>query len=346
MKIIRLAGFVGGEYLNSSIVSQLLTEAAGEDITVHLSTQGGNVYDGVEIYNLINNYEGKKKLILGGTVASIGSYIATAFDEVEAQDISIFMVHNASNFVYGDYLELRNQADRLEKLNKHIADRLARFTNKKVEDVLALMAEESWYYGKEILDNGFATSYVETGKAQGNPKDVLDFAQNSFHKSFNSVAVFMGTPKPKKEEEIMPISKEDLKKEFTFEQVVDAYEAKGKLITVEQIAKLDALNAMGITDPAVQIKGLQDAVNAGKKTIIDAELDKVFGKAEPTNLLRTRADELTLAGKTVDEIRKDPIAVMLAGKRADSGSEENVLGFVEPDKKPAEDKDAIKVVRY
>jgi len=118
------------------------------------------------------------------------------------------------------------------------------------------------------------------------------------------------------------------------------------LITKEQLATLEALNVLGIKDPAVEIKALQEAVDASKKTIQDAELEKVFGKEAPTNLLRTRADELTLAGKTVDEIRRDPIAVLLAGKKADTDSSENIIGSVELGKKPTEDKDAIKVERY
>ena len=346
MKIIRLSGYVGSEEFDNSRVSQLLNEANGEDITVHLNTMGGNVYEGVEIYNLIANYTGKTKVIMGGLVASIGSYIASAFDEIEAQDISIYMIHNASNIAYGDYLVLRKEADSLESLSKHIANRLSKSSGKSVEDVLALMSAESWYYGKEILDNGFATSYVETGKAQDNKQNVLTFAKNNFHESFNRVAFYSGTPKPKEEEKIMPITKEELKKEFTFEQVVDAYDAKGKLITGEQLAKLEALNALGITDAATQIKDLQEAVDASKKTIQDAELEKVFGKEDPANLLRIRADELTLAGKTVDEIRRDPIAVLLAGKKADTDSSENIIGSVELDKKPTEDKNAIKVERY
>ena len=71
------------------------------------------MYEGVAIYDLFANYSGGKTLIMGGLVASIGSYIATAFDKVIAQDISIYMIHNVSTCVCGDYLELRKEADHL-----------------------------------------------------------------------------------------------------------------------------------------------------------------------------------------------------------------------------------------
>ena len=210
MKIIRLSGYVGFD-ITSASVADALASANGEDIEVHLNTQGGQVYEGVAIYDLFANYSGGKTLIMGGLVASIGSYIATAFDKVIAQDISIYMIHNVSTCVCGDYLELRKEADALEKLNGHVGDRLARFSKKSNEDILGLMAAESWYYGKEIIDGGFATEYRETGKGNLGTNDV-DIAKLKYHNGMKQVAAFLGEPPKKpKEEKIM-----------TLQEIIDA----------------------------------------------------------------------------------------------------------------------------
>ena len=69
----------------------------------------------------------------------------------------------------------------LEKLNKHIADRLSRFSKKGIDEVLNLMDEETWYYGKEIVDAGFATDFLETGKASDQASNVLDIEKYKYH---------------------------------------------------------------------------------------------------------------------------------------------------------------------
>ena len=57
MKIIEISGDIGWEVLASDIRRQL-TDAAGEDIEVQISSPGGIVPEGFEIFNLLKNYPG------------------------------------------------------------------------------------------------------------------------------------------------------------------------------------------------------------------------------------------------------------------------------------------------
>jgi ATP-dependent protease ClpP protease subunit len=312
MKRIYLSGYVGYD-LTSGMVKQWLDEADGEEIEIHLNTQGGVVTEGIAIYDLIDKYTGKKSCLMGGLVASIGSYIATACQKVTAQDITVYMVHNAANWCFGDYHDMQNESESLEKLNKHIADRLSRFSGKPLEEVLKLMDEETWYYGKEIVDAGFATDFLETGKASDQASNVLDIEKYKYHERLKSVAAYFGTPpdKPKEEEmkfeDFLTAAKDFVKSgEFKLDGALDLFGAKDKLITDKQKAALDAL---GENDPAELIKKAKEA----EKAALNAQLDEAFGKE---GNLRLYADEQTEKGKTIDEIRKMPIAVALAAERA------------------------------
>lgn len=312
MKRIYLSGYVGYD-LTSTMVKQWLDEANGEEVEIHLNTQGGIVTEGIAIYDLIDKYTGKKSCLMGGLVASIGSYIATACQKVVAQDITVYMVHNAANWCFGDYHDMQNEAESLEKLNKHIADRLSRFSKKGIDEVLNLMDEETWYYGKEIVDAGFATDFLETGKASDQASNVLDIEKYKYHERLKSVAAYFGNPpeKPKEEEmkfeDFLTAAKDFVKSgEFKLESALDLFGAKDKLITDKQKAALDAL---GEDDP----KALKDQLAEAKKKAVNAELDQAFGK---DGNLRMYADEQIEKGKTVDEIRKMPIAVALAAERA------------------------------
>ena len=321
MKIIRLSGYVGFD-ITSASVAEALTQANGEDIEVHLNTQGGQVYEGVAIYDLFANYSGGKTLIMGGLVASIGSYIATAFDKVIAQDISIYMIHNVSTCVCGDYLELRKEADSLEKLNGHVGDRLARFSKKSNEDILGLMAAESWYYGKEIIDGGFATEYRETGKGNLGTNDV-DVAKLKYHNGMKQVAAFLGEPPKKpKEEKIMTLQEIIdamapfiASGEFKFEQAVALFKAEDRLITEEQTEKLNALGEQDVSD-------LIARAEAADKLVQDTAMDEAFGKE---GLLRDFANTSLKAGLTIDEIKTNPVALALAAKNAAGEDEQGIV---------------------
>ena len=64
MKRIYLSGYIGYD-LTSTMVKQWLDEANGEEVEIHLNTQGGIVTEGIAIYDLIDKYTGKKKLSHG-----------------------------------------------------------------------------------------------------------------------------------------------------------------------------------------------------------------------------------------------------------------------------------------
>ena len=321
MKIIRLSGYVGFD-ITSASVADALASANGEDIEVHLNTQGGQVYEGVAIYDLFANYSGAKTLIMGGLVASIGSYIATAFDKVIAQDISIYMIHNVSTCVCGDYLELRKEADSLEKLNGHVGDRLARFSKKSNEDILGLMAAESWYYGKEIIDGGFATEYRETGKGNLGTNDI-DIAKLKYHNGMKQVAAFLGEPPKKPKEEKIMTLQEIIDAmapfissgEFKFEQAVALFKAEDRLITEEQTEKLNALGEQDVSD-------LIARAEAADKLVQDTAMDEAFGKE---GLLRDFANTSIKAGLTIDEIKTNPVALALAAKNAAGEDEQGIV---------------------
>lgn len=340
MKVLRFSGYVGWQ-LTSEMVSTALKDLNGEDIEVHLNTQGGSIYQGMEIYDHFASYEGKKTLIMGALVASIGSYIATAFDRVIAQDITIFMIHNASDCVCGDYKEIRNAADALEKLNKHIADRLSRKSGKPVDEVLALMDKESWYYGQEIVDAGFANEFRETGKASG--ENAVEIAKTKYHDGLKKVAAFLGEPPSRPKEETMTF-KEFMEqaanfvktKEFTLDGALDLFGAKDRLMSD---AQQNALKELGELDP----KELKAKAAAAEKVVLDAKLDAAFGKPDAENTLRAFADAMIKTGMAIDAIKDHPVAKALAKVRA-----EGTNGFLETDEHKKDDKadDSPKRVKY
>ena len=152
-----------------SDIRRQLNEAKGEDIEVEMNTRGGSVFAGFEIYNMIKQYAGKTSIKITSLAASMGSYIALAFDHITAESNAVYMIHNASVLAAGDHNELRKAADHVGKITGILAKAYAERTGKPIDEIRRLMDAETFYYGSEIKEAGFADE--TTGDAENEYKE-------------------------------------------------------------------------------------------------------------------------------------------------------------------------------
>jgi len=353
---INLSGFVGDE-LTPSIVQAELDNAGGKDILVQFSSPGGFVFDGMEIYQTISRYAGKKTVILGGLVASIATYISTAFDVVKATESSVFMIHNAEDYAIGDYKQLKKVADRTEKANSHIAERLAARSGKTIDETILLMDSETWYYGQEIVDNGFADEIIkakDSGTEQPKNKELaIAMAQNYFKDKMQLAAVAYknnndrgNSPKEKKlstkDEIFKTLTTMKENGELSLMDIAKGIGLEKNVLTDEHreaVTLKNALKDIGVEDPVKEITDLRAKITANAETVKNAQLAELFGVSdkdadgnEKNLLLAYASDKLKpvpAAGvqDAIEALKIDPIAIKLRGDQADNTS--NVLGFVD-----------------
>ena len=172
MKTIKLHGEVGWEIWGSSVVSQL-DSVGGDDVTIDFSSPGGDVFEGVEIFNAFTDYKRKypnAKIIfeVKGIAASMGSYIISnsVIDEVNIESNASYMIHNPWLFAMGDYKAMQKKAEFLEGLTKMVAPSYAETSGKSIVDIRGLMDDETWLFGQEIIDAGFADSIIPAEKQE------------------------------------------------------------------------------------------------------------------------------------------------------------------------------------
>ena len=161
------------------------------DLKIEIVSPGGFVYDGIEIFNLIRDYSNKKgrvEITIKGLCASIASYIALAGNKLNAYDNAVYMIHNVYCYIIGDYKELNKQAKELESLTNLIAKTYANKTNLDIKEIRKRMDEESFYYGEEILNNGYADEIVKTENGETSNKDEAYLvAKNRINACFNKM---------------------------------------------------------------------------------------------------------------------------------------------------------------
>lgn len=142
-------------------------------IDLHLNSPGGEVFDGVAIYNTLLARDGVD-VYIDGIAASIASVIAMAGENVYISPSAQFMVHNAFAMACGDAEDMREMANRLESNTANIAKIYAARTGQTAEHWLKLMDQETWFVGQEAVDAGLADKVVQSGRSSGGTKVNFD----------------------------------------------------------------------------------------------------------------------------------------------------------------------------
>lgn len=151
---------------------QLAAFPEGEtELRIVIDSPGGDVFEGISIFNIIRDFAREHPDVLvttyvQGMAASIASVIALAANSVrkanlvKVEDNSIFMIHNAWGVVVGNEHDMRESADWFEKVDGLLRDAYVKRTEKSNEEIAAMMDAETWLWGDEIVEQGFADVVV------------------------------------------------------------------------------------------------------------------------------------------------------------------------------------------
>lgn len=135
-----------------------LPETCGQ-ITVHINSMGGEVAQGVAIYNVLKSHKAHVTTVCEGFACSIASVIFMAGDERVMRDASLLMIHEAWMGARGNAKDLRKAADDLETITE-LSKRayMAHATGELTREMLdQLMAEETWILPEQAVAWGLAT---------------------------------------------------------------------------------------------------------------------------------------------------------------------------------------------
>lgn len=179
---------------NAVILSRQL-EALGDvnEIHVFINSNGGEVAEGLAIYNALKRHKAKVVTYCDGFACSIASVIFMAGDERVMSKSSLLMIHNAWTFASGNAEELRKQAGDLEKINQASVEAYKARSSLNEDEIKTLMDAESWILPDEALSYGFATSVDKTENENA--------SQNAFKQLFEIIRAYRQQEEQGKTEE-------------------------------------------------------------------------------------------------------------------------------------------------
>lgn len=148
--------------VSSYTLSKELQELEDVDnINVYINSYGGEVGEGLAIYNALKRHKAKITTIVDGFACSIASVIFAAGDERVMNNTSLLMIHNAWTSASGDSNDLRKQADDLEKITQASINAYLNISNVEEEELKEMMNTDTWIDSSEALEMGFVTEVVE-----------------------------------------------------------------------------------------------------------------------------------------------------------------------------------------
>jgi ATP-dependent protease ClpP protease subunit len=151
----------GGSGISAKAFSDALMSVGPGPLVVEINSPGGNVWDGLAIYNMLRGRNAQVTTRVVGIAASIASIIALAGDTVEMADASLFMIHDPSGMVAGTSEDMRKMADALDQHAEILAGIYAKCTGKPVAQIRAAMSAETWFTAQEAMQFGFADCMTE-----------------------------------------------------------------------------------------------------------------------------------------------------------------------------------------
>lgn len=160
--------------VSSAMLSKQLEALDGvSQIDVYINSYGGEVAEGVAIYNALKRHKAKVRTICDGFACSIASVIFMAGEERVMNEASMLMIHNAWTYAEGNAAELRKQADDLDKITQLSVETYKAHSNLTEEEIVALMDAETWILPKEAVEYGFATGIAKDENSNANQSAML-----------------------------------------------------------------------------------------------------------------------------------------------------------------------------
>jgi len=145
-----------------------LRQLKGQAIDLHVNCEGGEVFDGVAIYESLRRHDGEITAYVEGIAASAASFVIQAADRVYIAARAKVMIHDAHGFAMGNARDMRAMADLLDGLSEEIANIYAERTGtpaatwREAMRAAAGGPDGSWYTAEQAVEVGLADAVLDS----------------------------------------------------------------------------------------------------------------------------------------------------------------------------------------
>ncbi|WP_313117960.1 head maturation protease, ClpP-related [Ectopseudomonas guguanensis] len=199
---ITIYGVIGEDWYGEGVTLKRIDaalRAIGErDVTVYINSPGGDMFEGIAIYNRLREHSHKVSTKVLGMAASAASVIYLAGEERQVASSAFLMIHNCWTFLAGNRHYLRAVADDMEEFDAAMADLYAETSGQPVESMAEMMDDETFIRGKRAVELGLATSLLSADEITERETD--EARQNNALKAMDIALAKSGMPRSERRE--------------------------------------------------------------------------------------------------------------------------------------------------
>ena len=181
--VLTLSGNVQKKYwrdddvINAKDIRESL-ESVTDDIVIKLNSPGGDVFEGIEIYNYLKDHPSNITVEVTGIAASAATFITAGANEVIMNVGTSIMIHEASTFTWGNKSDIQKTLNALETIDESILSIYSEKTGQSNEQLEEWMNEEKWFTADEAVEFGFADSVkrdnAESVESEESIEDIIN----------------------------------------------------------------------------------------------------------------------------------------------------------------------------
>lgn len=152
--------FWTGGGVTAKKVSAQLRAIGDRPVEVHVNSPGGDMFEGIAIYNVLREHPQPVTVKVMGMAASAASILAMAGDTIEIGTASFLMIHNCWVVAVGNRHDMRETADFLEPFDAAMVEVYAARTKGDAKAIARWMDQETYMSGSTAIERGFADALL------------------------------------------------------------------------------------------------------------------------------------------------------------------------------------------
>jgi ATP-dependent Clp endopeptidase proteolytic subunit ClpP len=165
---------IGYYGVDAKSFAQAMAGVTAPKIVVRINSPGGDVFDGLAIFNTLKAHPAKVETVVDGLAASAASFIMLAGDTVRMNENSIAMIHSAWALGIGNAADLRELAATLDKVDGQLANIYQKKSGKDLEEISAAMSAETWFTAEEAKDFGLIDAVITDEAPEPDAKNAAE----------------------------------------------------------------------------------------------------------------------------------------------------------------------------
>lgn len=164
-KVITMFDVIGEDFwsgggITAKTVAAQLRAIGDRPIEVQINSPGGDMFEGIAIYNVLREHAQPITVKVMGMAASAASVIAMAGDTIEIGAASFVMIHNCWVMAVGNRHDMAETSTWLAPFDQAMAEVYAERTGQKLDAVQRWMDAETYMSGSVAVDRGFADALL------------------------------------------------------------------------------------------------------------------------------------------------------------------------------------------